>query len=1256
MKICAMTFTSVNRRAGSALLITLLMLSLVTIIAVAFLGSMTWELSASRSNYENQKARSLALLGMNTAVAQIRQALDTWDNPYQNFATNPPAYFWSMSPGIITRWSYTNASLLTNYALFSSGSTNLVNLNGVTSDGSYPIAGGSTAPTISVYWANVLKNPTLAASSSNLIIGRYAFWVDDENAKINLNTADGAFKYTTNSLGIGTPSEVSLQALQQAGANLPLTAETNVVYLARTTGLNSAKEILRAAGTTPDLYTNNVFYLTTSSRSPDLNIFGQPRMALMPILGGSLYTSTDMSTNGITFQPVREIYPTPSQLPTYSVVNPMNWAVQPNQWYPANPPAATKVAWPLAFRGITGIYQEGTYDIANLSGGGPNNLYTLTNYCWVNGTMLAKYLAGTNAAGQPITWPAFPGTSAPSSGFAGKYSNRQIDSIVAQVISLGAKAISPDRPTTDDTRNEVGYQGRSTTTPPIFFGWLSHQWVIGMGRSPKVNAMEMAFTSYGSVTEGTTNLPPYIQMNIFQEYWMPANYLGGSNTLAIPANLGGINMGPGVNRSYLNAGDLTANTVPYAGVANPGSATNYPNYYWPPAPLPKLPDSTGSTNSYWGNQLLANNQGIDFQGIPSNRQDPDQVLAVNHVPYAVTNSAGFLMGVDTTSGVGNVIFSTPLGMTAPQAASPSSVTPVLQPAAPNGDWAPGEMRRISSNFGNVTELKMQMAAAGSTLTIQGGIQVRAEIFNLMVTDVDPTPLESVRGGGSTGSGGELYDGEGWTNLATLNSYNSMPGSPAGATVRDRNMASVIPLSISMPVPGNHLVTNPDAQLGDTEYVMATVDDPLVNKFPGDWAVTTSSSLPTSPSYWGNIDAAGVPSRLSTTNSATEYSSAFHITVNRGSSTASVVPDPDSYWMPQEDVPISYMTNVPSQTLIPRSARFPNIGYLQYLRTGIIPDDESLSYSPAGLTRSQYQHGTPFRLLSYAPSSESANQETTKSGSLPYPDWAMLDLVYVPSILAPYRGPYGYYDINGVWQGYGNPQVMANFSTGGGSTPGRVNPNGAVIYTTNVTTPQPGVARTVPLEAVLQGVMVNQTNTVSTSPTAGYSGGTLVDSSTDESDADSIPVAIERYIRANGPLRMPEELCNVPEIAALRPSVNATRNDLIRQVVGALTTQSNTFSVWVAGQSINKIQTNLNKANPNDPAYGQYESGDQITGAVRYHFIVERYLDPGADGTYGNSISPGVDGIVGTYDDPVDPINHPFLPRYLYRVVFSEEIR
>jgi hypothetical protein len=198
-----------------------------------------------------------------------------------------------------------------------------------------------------------------------------------------------------------------------------------------------------------------------------------------------------------------------------------------------------------------------------------------------------------------------------------------------------------------------------------------------------------------------------------------------------------------------------------------------------------------------------------------------------------------------------------------------------------------------------------------------------------------------------------------------------------------------------------------------------------------------------------------------------------------------------------------------------------------------------------------------------------------------------------------------------------------------------------------------------MQAVLYGLKVNQSLVQQTytqapvTPNPGYTGGSSVDYS-------GIAQAIYNYISANGPLRMPGELCNVPAIAALRPSVNptGTRNDLIRQIIGNLTTQSNTFSVWVAGQSILKSKGNTIGLIATDLNWGLYQAGDQILASVRYHFVVERYLDPGADGVYGNSISAGVDNVVGTYDDPSVPgdINHPFQPRYLYRVVSSEEIR
>ena len=183
----------------------------------------------------------------------------------------------------------------------------LVNLNRPLADGSRPIIGGPNPPDLSVKWENVLSDPSKAAGQNNAIIGRYAFWVDDEGAKINVNTADGTEKYTTNSLGIGSPSEVSLEVLFSGGNAKDLSKE--IVGVARTEGFSSPREILRSAKVPADAYTDNVFALTAYSRSPELNIFGQPRMALTPILGAPEEHSINMVINGITLARCRKSIP-----------------------------------------------------------------------------------------------------------------------------------------------------------------------------------------------------------------------------------------------------------------------------------------------------------------------------------------------------------------------------------------------------------------------------------------------------------------------------------------------------------------------------------------------------------------------------------------------------------------------------------------------------------------------------------------------------------------------------------------------------------------------------------------------------------------------------------------------------------------------------------------------------------------------------------------------------------------------------------
>ncbi len=232
----------VGRNSGAALLITLLVLTLMVIIVVAFLGTMSWEMQSSQREYEGQKARAIATYGLHTAVAQLRTASATGIRPYgniagaPNFFTNPPTFYYSISPGILTRWSYTSVNATTNMPLFSvptDGNTNTANLNAPAQDGVYPILGTSTA--LPAYWVDVLANPKIATGSANPIVGRFAFWVDDENSKINVNTADGRFNNNSPpqqcGLGWGTPTAVSLNELQSEGAPLSDSTVGNIVAL-----------------------------------------------------------------------------------------------------------------------------------------------------------------------------------------------------------------------------------------------------------------------------------------------------------------------------------------------------------------------------------------------------------------------------------------------------------------------------------------------------------------------------------------------------------------------------------------------------------------------------------------------------------------------------------------------------------------------------------------------------------------------------------------------------------------------------------------------------------------------------------------------------------------------------------------------------------------------------------------------------------------------------------------------------------------
>jgi len=1256
-------------RAGAALLITLLTLSLMVIIVVAFLATMGWELQASSRYYDNQKARAVATLGFDTALAQLRVAFGPWDAPYgkldpshstfPGYELTPATNFYSISPGVLTSWNFTSVNATTNYPLFSvptDGTTATVNLNAPGEDGVYPVLGSSTP--LNIYWVNVLTNPrSTTASAANPIVGRYAFWIDDENAKIDVNTADGT--YNTNlppqqcGLGCGSPSAVSLQELQEGGTNISATCASNIVAVARTVGFNSPREILHVAGTSPDLYTNNVFNLTTMSRSPDFNIFGQPKIPLIP----ANYTNFPYGTgtpgflyNCATLQPLRELFPsqtgytalsTPQNVNTvmgvltntpmgdpYTVVNP-SYPASSAVAYSSNYYAYTK--WPLAFTQLL----SSAMTFAN-----PGPTQSLgDNNPWNNGKLIANYLAGTNATyaisgTKTVTWPPFPGSSA--SSYLGKYTARQIDSITMQIVDLAGKATSPDWGRLDGnyTRSS-SYEQR---------GWLSGQLVNGVGRNPKLDKVLMNYTTQAGTTVNGTNSPPTISAKLYTELYFPSGFQGVSlfhKDIVYGSYFFGVRDQP----NLMSCQDIGAMIKTVAGVDQLLTTGQ-------PAPLPKVPQNTlsyypqgniasaslpdGTTNylSYWGNNLLETDQGVDWEGNNPSQPDPDQVLAKQYHQNAPTNASGQYFGEGPVAGS-----VTPIFQMSPMV-KPDNSLPTIN------DWSPGQYRTVSNVKSWAYRSMMSTNAAGGTIHITGGIAYLATLDSGRPSEPDPVPLEAIRGDQWNGTG--VFD-------YTTYGFNRT-GEPFWkvASPYTNVLNAVIPMAASLPVGAN------DSGLVNTTWIYAYVKDPLVNKFPGDWIESTNSSMPTTTMEAADAQVSQVNADKSTCAIYPETSS-----------TQAQWADPQSFWLPTIDSCATSSDGSTESPQIPRTSRFPSTGYLQYLRTGIIPDDETVPYAQ--------QHGTPFRLLNF---NASTDVSQTIHG-VSYPDWAMLDLFYVPSSLLGYGSPYETFagrttsvlteatlggNLYPTVLTYSNANVVNNmyrFGTYGGATCGRINPNGAVIYTTNANIPTPGITRTVPLRALLHGINVNQTQTGNYVSTLGandfnapvLTAGTGVDET-------SVASAIAEYLTTNtygpggkgpAPFRIPGEICNVPAIAALTAPVNATRNDLVRQIIGNVTTQSNTFSIWVEGQSILKTKGNTN--------YGQYETGDKITATVRYHFIVERDLDPGLDGVYGNAASPGADGVVGTLDDPMQgsTVNgansyNPLMPAYTYRIIYSEEIR
>ncbi len=303
-------------RRGVALIITLSLLVLITVLVVGFTVNMRTEHQAAFSMSGAQRTNLVAQSALAHAVSLLQTNIP---QPVPPGATPTPVN-WVVNPGMLTIiQGQTGAGggsgkVVVRKVPLSSNPPDTANTSyaSTLADANLnpPLlnGGGNTIlPTnqdMRVAWVPVLQNPALATSATNPIVGRYGFWIDDESAKVNVNTALGKPVIDPANADAQTPGVVTAQSANYpvghpASINLDMLGPVDLPGLAQwvsgTSPLASVEGLKPFITTDPDGFvTRNKFNLTAWSRAPEFNVFGKSRLFL-------LRGQTGLPTHGFQF-------------------------------------------------------------------------------------------------------------------------------------------------------------------------------------------------------------------------------------------------------------------------------------------------------------------------------------------------------------------------------------------------------------------------------------------------------------------------------------------------------------------------------------------------------------------------------------------------------------------------------------------------------------------------------------------------------------------------------------------------------------------------------------------------------------------------------------------------------------------------------------------------------------------------------------------------------------------------------------------
>lgn len=267
-------------RRGIALVMVLSIILLVTILVVGLTVAMRMERSASHYHLERTRAELFAQAGVDYGQALLRGAT----------ATNR---FWVSAPGQILATETNTFGRPDTVIALSSGVTNSSNANTATDLNRFDWNGSERllnpgGTNLNVRWIYVEKDGTHRDTTNTTVVGRFAFWIDDDSTRVNVNTAA---RRTADPARLAIPSQISLGAVPGA---------TNLAALTNFAATNTFRTAAEAFTVEPGLSPSR-YLITAYSQDPDVNPWHEPRRVLTTRgdrAGGRPHLDILVSTNG----------------------------------------------------------------------------------------------------------------------------------------------------------------------------------------------------------------------------------------------------------------------------------------------------------------------------------------------------------------------------------------------------------------------------------------------------------------------------------------------------------------------------------------------------------------------------------------------------------------------------------------------------------------------------------------------------------------------------------------------------------------------------------------------------------------------------------------------------------------------------------------------------------------------------------------------------------------------------------------------